>query len=226
MKAVILAAGMGTRLKSDVPKSLCKVKENKTILDFQIEKLSKLVGIDNILIVVGYKKEKIMNKFSNLMFVFNKAYSTTNTSKSSILALQKINDDVLCIDGDVFFDEKILSILLKSRYSSYVVTKKKCTNQETRYKLNEKGFIKQISKNLSVHDGESLGVRLIKKSDLDKFRKELQKVEVHVFQDEAMGHLTDKNTIKLKPTYARNLFCKGINTPKDLEIVKNYLSNK
>ena len=95
MEAVILAAGMGTRLGSLIPKPLTSIQNEKTIMDLQIEKLSMQYGIHNIFLVVGYKKEIIMEKFPDSLFVYNNAYARTNTAKSLLTALTKINDDVL-----------------------------------------------------------------------------------------------------------------------------------
>ena len=61
MKAVILAAGQGTRIRSvhgEHPKCLIQVDE-ATILDHQLEALS-MAGINEVAIVVGYEKEQIV----------------------------------------------------------------------------------------------------------------------------------------------------------------------
>ena len=61
MKAVILAAGQGTRIRSvhgEHPKCLIEV-DDTTILDHQLEALSML-GINEVAIVVGYEKEQIV----------------------------------------------------------------------------------------------------------------------------------------------------------------------
>ena len=63
MKAIILAAGRGSRMKSltqDRPKCLIKVR-GKTLLDWQIEALQE-AGISEISIVTGYKRELISNR--------------------------------------------------------------------------------------------------------------------------------------------------------------------
>ena len=51
-----------------------------------------------------------MTDFPTLNFVFNDKYQTTNTAKSLLLALQKINDDVICVAGDLYFDEDVLDL--------------------------------------------------------------------------------------------------------------------
>ena len=67
MEAVILAAGMGTRLGSLIPKPLTSIHNEQTILDQQVEKLQDRKEIHNIYMVVGYKKEIIMELFPDLL---------------------------------------------------------------------------------------------------------------------------------------------------------------
>ncbi len=87
MKAVILAAGQGTRIRSvhgEHPKCLIEV-DNTTILDHQLDALS-MVGINDVAIVIGYEKEQIINhvmsrKLSHIQrihLIENPAFAITN----------------------------------------------------------------------------------------------------------------------------------------------------
>jgi len=101
VKVVILAAGMSSRLKSSVPKPLISLKDEKSILDFQLENISKYIPIDNIFLVVGFKKELIMEKYPDLIYVYNNSYAFTNTGKSLLRALKKTNSDTIWLNGDI-----------------------------------------------------------------------------------------------------------------------------
>ena len=92
MKAIILAAGIGSRLGNSNPKPLTKLKNDETILNRQVMYLSDYIGEDNIIVVVGYKNDLIMEAFPNLLYVYNNFYDTTNTSKSLLKALKKIEN--------------------------------------------------------------------------------------------------------------------------------------
>ena len=59
MKALILAAGIGKRLKTNIPKILLKIG-NKNLLERHLENLLSL-GIRNIGIVIGYKSSQLKN---------------------------------------------------------------------------------------------------------------------------------------------------------------------
>jgi choline kinase len=226
MKAIILCAGLGTRLKSQVPKSLSPLKNEKTIIDYQIEYLSKRIGMENIILVVGHKKELFIKKFPKISFIENKNYSTTNTSKSLLVGLNKLSEDVIWLNGDIYFDEKVLDLLLKNTNSCSLVNKNDCGSEEVKYSLDESGNIKNLSKEVSPSKGESLGINLIKKNELDNFRLELTKVNDSDYFEKALENLIVNNKLVLKPVYIGNLFCKEIDFPQDLEKVKNYLSQR
>jgi choline kinase len=94
-KAIILNAGEGRRLRPltlNTPKCLLKVGD-KTILEGQLSNLSSC-GINEVVMVVGYLSEKVMNfaenNFPNLNFKFvrNDVYATTNTLHSLWIALR------------------------------------------------------------------------------------------------------------------------------------------
>lgn len=130
MRAVILAAGLGTRLKpltDKAPKCLTEVN-GKPILVNMLENLEK-AGIKNTDIVVGYLadaiKDKIGNKFGemNINYVENQIYDKTNSSYSLWLAVKNLNEDILILEGDVFFEEAILSDLMRNKNDSTVVEK-------------------------------------------------------------------------------------------------------
>lgn len=224
MKAIILSAGLGTRLKSSIPKPLTPIKDGKTIIDYQIEYISKQVGVENIIVVVGHKKELIINKFPHISFVENKNYKFTNTSKSLLAGLENIDEDVIWLNGDIYFDEKILNLMLKSKNSCSLVNKNNCGPEEIKYSLDDSGNIKNLSKEVNLSIGESLGINLIKKNNLDIFRKALEKVNDSDYFEKALEKLISDNKLILKPVFVGNLFCKEIDFPEDLEEVKNYLN--
>ena len=122
MKVVILAAGIGSRLGISDPKPLTKLKNGESILQRQIAYLSEYLGMNNIIVIVGYKKELIMESFPNLVYVYNNFYDTTNTSKSLLAGLNKIKkDDVLWLNGDVVFEKELLLQIIQCPQSCMAV---------------------------------------------------------------------------------------------------------
>ena len=156
MKAVILAAGMGKRLgklTEDVTKCMVEIN-GKKIIDYTIHALQK-VGIKDIVVVVGYKKEKLMDylkKYNslNIEYIVNPIYDTTNNIYSLGLAKDILtNNDCLLIESDVIFDIEILEKCLKVEYKNIaVVAKYKSWMDGTVTLLSEDNSIKSfISKN-------------------------------------------------------------------------------
>ena len=225
MKGVILAAGLGTRLKSSVPKPLTVIFKEKTILDFQISYLAKKIGKENIIIVIGYKKDLITKKIPGLNFIFNHEFQSTNTSKSLLLGLDKISEDVIWMNGDIYFEERVLDLLMNSDHSCCLVDDKKCGEEEVKYSTNQNCFIKELSKSVKIPMGEALGINLIKKKDLDNFRSELEKVGKNDYFEKALENLIKKNKLNLSSIQVGKLFCTEIDFQKDLEDVRKYLQN-
>ena len=69
MKVVILLAGIGSRLGNSLPKCLTPLRPDYAILDHQLENLEAFAG--DILAVVGFKKEIILERHPELLFAYN-----------------------------------------------------------------------------------------------------------------------------------------------------------
>src|ERR1700741_2930668 len=123
MKAVILAAGRGTRIRSvhgEHPKCLIEV-DNGTILDHQLDALA-MVGINDVAIVVGYEKEQIIAHVNartllspRIRFIENPAFAITNNIYSLWRALEWIRgDSFIVLNADVIFDADVLNIAVRT----------------------------------------------------------------------------------------------------------------
>ena len=102
MRAIILAAGLGTRLRpmtDNTPKALIKVK-GKPLVEYQIEFL-KEKGIDEIIVVVGYLHEQFdyLKEKYNVELVFNEKYAEYNNFYSLYLVKEYLADSYV-IDAD------------------------------------------------------------------------------------------------------------------------------
>jgi len=107
MKAIILAAGKGSRMGIDFPKSLLKL-DGKTILEHKITGLRD-IGVDKVYVVTGYKSEMLPDFGDSVEYVRNDRFETTGNAYSFKLALDKCGteDFVICVDGDLMLDYRI-----------------------------------------------------------------------------------------------------------------------
>jgi len=116
--AVILAAGRGTRLEEmtdALPKCLIEVGR-KTLLERMLIQLDGL-GIQSIVLVVGYQAEKIVRKIGStfgrlkITFVHNEEWATTNNVLSLYLAADYLLTPFLLLESDLIFESGALESL-------------------------------------------------------------------------------------------------------------------
>jgi choline kinase len=167
-----------------------------------------------------------MNKFPYLTYVYNKDYEITNCSGSLLLGLNKVeNEDVIFMDGDIYFDYKVLPLLFHYPDSTTLVKyRDNCGDEETKFNLHLKSFVKNLSKKI-VHDcvGESIGILKINKEDLPLLKKELEKIGPNKFYAEAINNLTSNKRLWLRAMDIGDYFCEEIDFPSDLQKVRDYL---
>lgn len=119
MQAIILAAGMGKRLKDlTANNTKCMVKVNGvTLIERMLNQLDK-IEINRIIIVVGYEGHKLIDYISTLNikkpieYVENPIYDKTNNIYSLALAKQYlIEDDTILLESDLIFEDSVLTLL-------------------------------------------------------------------------------------------------------------------
>ena len=128
MRAIILAAGIGSRLRpitDNLPKALVEVG-GRPILAYQLDALLE-VGIQQVVVCTGHMGAAIAKRCNedypdaDIKFVENEAYLTTNNMFSLYLAREYLDGDVIVLNGDVCFDAEVLRQLLVEEGSSVAV---------------------------------------------------------------------------------------------------------
>ena len=113
IKAVIVAAGLGSRLKGyteDSPKCMLKFGD-KTLLERQLG-VFRECGINDISVVRGYKKEKI--NYEGLRYFENTEYKKNNILNSLFFAEEALNGNVIISYSDILFEDVVVKRLLES----------------------------------------------------------------------------------------------------------------
>ena len=131
MKAVILAAGQGTRLRpltDHLPKCLVQV-QGKPLLQYTLESLDQAC-IQHCVIVVGYLCDQVQQQFGpqfgklRLTYVMNERYMDANNLYSLWLARHELDDDILLLECDLLFDEGLLGDVVQARFPDVAVVDK------------------------------------------------------------------------------------------------------
>ena len=120
MQAVILAAGMGKRLKAlTADNTKCMVKVNGVTLIERTLRILDRKNLSKIVIVVGYQGQKLIDFISTLgigtpiVYIDNPIYDKTNNIYSLALAKDYLNsEDTLLFESDLIFEESLVDALI------------------------------------------------------------------------------------------------------------------
>jgi len=214
MKAVILAAGIGSRLwplTSSKPKCLIKIA-GKPILQHQIDALVS-VGLCDIIIVVGYKSHCIREhckhiRNANITLINNPDYENTNNMYSLYLAKNAISgESCILVNGDVVFDTDLVKCLINHQIQDFVACDVRTYNNESmKITINKDGFIDSISKLTPKQKAYATSIDLYcfsKKSSVIFFNKITQIIEqdknLKDWTEVALDRLFQKQKLKLRP---------------------------
>jgi choline kinase len=221
-QVVILAAGMGTRLGSPLPKTLTVLRDGRSIMQKQFDNLSKAFSIDyRPMIVVGFKLEAIMERFSSATFVYNELFDQTNTSKSLLKALRASGDGgVLWLNGDVVFDPEVLERVkpaIANGHSFVVVNTSKVSDEEVKYTLDASGHIDQLSKVVVGGLGEAVGINYVAGADKDALIRRLDEAADNDYFERGIELAIEKDGLKFKAIDISDLYAVEIDFAEDLD---------
>jgi choline kinase len=166
VQVAILAAGLGTRLGKPFPKPLTPLVTGQTIMERQIGSVRAAFGADTqIVAVVGHEMGVVMNAHPDILFAYNPAYASTNTSKSLLKALRLSSPGgVLWMNGDVVFDGRVLEVVaerIHQERSFVCVNTDSVAEEEVKYTLDDRGMIDGLSKQVVGALGEAVGINFV-----------------------------------------------------------------
>ena len=113
MKAIIIAAGRGKRMKdltANSPKCLLEI-DGKTIIQNALDHLRSL-GVNDIAVVKGYLQDKIC--LPDLTYYINDNYLQNNILTSLFYAEKELSDDVIILYSDIIFNRKTVEKLMEA----------------------------------------------------------------------------------------------------------------
>lgn len=222
---VILSAGIGSRLGQPYPKGLTPLNNRESIFSRQV-RIFRRFGL-TVVVVVGFKKDLIMEADPNVLYAYNTDFDTTNTSKSLYCGLQHIQaEDVLWINGDVVFEADIIGRLLQEKGSLVVVNNSQVGEEEVKYTTDDDGFINAISKQVGDPLGEALGINLIEASHLEAFKINLQACDRQDYFERGMELLTQDIGPVFRPLRVDDGACVEVDFKEDLQRAKTLVFKK
>lgn len=169
MKAVILAAGIASRLRpltDTMPKCLLQIGQ-RCLLQRAFDGLIAN-GIHEFVIVTGYRHEQIETFLSahypdlKITYIYNEVYASTNNIYSLWLTRPEADgQEILLLDSDILFDPQIVTRVLASEKPDVLaLNNHPLSEEEIKVIVDEQGNVKEISKVCSIEQsiGESIGI--------------------------------------------------------------------
>ncbi|WP_019639558.1 sugar phosphate nucleotidyltransferase [Paenibacillus fonticola] len=234
MKVIILAAGMGSRLKpltNHMPKTMITVG-NQTMIENIIQGLVDL-QLSVMAIITGYQHE-VLERFLRrrfpkvrLQFIYNDQYSVKDNIYSFSLAEEYVgNEEMLCICSDIYCEPKLLLRAVQAPFDILMVDdKKEIPSGAMKVSVDRNGFITKISKKLMVEEsmGEIVGISKISASNtafiFERVATFLDRGIVNVWWPYAINDVLDQ--IKLRPWSTDGIGWVNVNTFDDLNEAMN-----
>ena len=148
LSVVIPAAGIGSRMRYKEPKALLNLSEDVTIVERQLETIWQIYPKADILMVIGYKADKIRDQLKRypVRFIYNPIHESTNVTFSISLGLQAaISSECLIVYGDLVFNEHAINTITDGNSKLLVDSNGHMNDDEVGVIIDEKNHISNLS---------------------------------------------------------------------------------
>ena len=212
-KAVIVAAGKSSRLyplTSNCPKGLLDVA-GETILGKSV-RLLREKGIDEILIIVGYRRDMIQEEIGNeVQYKFNPFFAETNNMGSLWFAKEWVgNSPFIYLHNDIVYDHKLLDSMLNGECAdaSLLVDIGETDAEAMKVRIENGNFV-ESSKEIPLDEaaGEWVGIAVFRntKALFDKIEKLLEQRHFQCYDTLAFNEMAlEGETFSIVPTNGLN----------------------
>lgn len=185
MRAIILAAGKGTRLfplTRNTPKSLLDLGNGISLIENQLMSLTE-ANVKDIYVVVGYRADQIEAKIKtldeiecNIETIYNPFIDVSNNLISLWFARHMMDEDFLIINGDDIFIPDVITGLLNAEPNNEIcltISVKDQYNYDDMKIIHKNNKIMRIGKNIPIDEanGESIGIMRISGKSKINFKK-------------------------------------------------------
>lgn len=210
--AVILAAGMGSRLSDitndQIPKGLLSIN-GKTLIERSIEKL-RSIGIEKIYIVTGhlsFKYDELANKYKFIKTKKNRKYKATGSMTSLAILENEIKEDFLLLESDLIYEVYALIKAVNYEKKDCILLSGKTNSGDECYVEIKNDNLYKISKDINKIGqvyGELVGISKISLDLYKSMLKEYKKFNYDI--SEEYEFLNYKKTVSRKYDYENAIF--------------------
>lgn len=234
MKAILMAAGMGTRIsqKTNKPKSLLKVGE-ESIIRHTIKMLQSN-GIEDVIVIVGFKEEYIREELKdmNVKIYYNPFYRVTNSIASLWFAKDELDgkDSIILANADVFWEEDILNDIKNSKENVVMLGDKSRTEVGDYFFKCRDNKIVDYGKELTLENRtcEYVGIAKITKEFIKTFKDNMEILikdeDYNLWWENILYSLSDEKDIHVKDVEGK--FWGEVDTIDDYNRILKYVESK
>lgn len=236
MKVLILAAGVGTRISRHLqgqPKC-CVDLDGKPLIWHTFNTFNKL-NFHDIAIVTGFEEQYIFNELKGYVYKAyrNPFFSVTNSLASMWFAMDYIdeNDDLIILNGDLFFEESVLRKVIELDKSPIFLSDSSRI-EDADYRFYWEGDrLLRYGKELSNEEttGEYVGIAKIAKKDIPLMKKRLdtlvnQGEHTMWWEDLFYSSIEDGETVYVEDIKGK--FWAEVDFIEDYKRILEYIENK
>ena len=233
MKAILLAAGRGTRISRYLegnPKCTVDLGNGTKLIEYTVAMLKKK-GITEIAVATGYRRSVMEDVLAGtgVTFFYNPFYDVTNSIASLWFAKEFLTDeDTLIMNADVFAEECVYDHLLAAEKNP-VLAFDSSRKDEADYKFYcPNGVIEKYGKELTGSDisGEYVGFAVLKKDYLPKFVQQMETMidaqKHNLWWENVLYELAASEDIYVDDI--RGMFWAEVDYVEDYERIKAYIA--
>ena len=212
---------MGTRLGRPYPKPLTALRDGRSILQQQFDNLAVGFPGCSVNVVVGFKKELVMEALPDAVFLYNPDFDQTNTSKSLLRALRHAGPSgALWLNGDVVFEPDLLAAvrpLIDAGRSAVCVNTESVGEEEVKYTVDAEGCIAELSKQVRGGLGEAVGINYVAGQDLPVLVRQLEACDPQDYFERGIERAIAEDGLRVRPVDISRWACLEIDFQADLD---------
>lgn len=223
MKAIIMAAGKGTRMQKvhgDVPKGTIPIG-NTSVLQNMIKVLNEN-GIHDVIVVGGYKIDLLRKHIGDkATVIYNPLYNHGDDITSLWVGQHLLDQDFIYFHGDAVFGKEFISKLVNDpRERVMLVEKKECDKEDSKVLVKD-GKVQKVSKKVFLDHayGEFVGIAKFSgsavKSFIHSLNEVVEKSGIENYESETIQHMIEKGE-EVHILHAEHPWCE-IDFPHDLD---------
>lgn len=233
MKALLLAAGIGTRISRHLngnPKCTVDIGNHLPLICYTVSQL-RVHGIDQIAVVTGYRNAVIEKTLEgkDIRFFFNPFFDVTNSIASAWFARDFIgDDDILIMNADVFCAHELYDDILDVKESPVVFyDTSRIENADYKF-FCENGKVRKYGKELTPEEtsGEYVGIAKLAKDFTLRFREQLEEMirtqQHSVWWENVLYSMSDR--IPLRAFDVAGKFWAEVDYIEDYKRIMSYVS--